>query len=179
MTVIKRYANRKLYDAESRSYVTLEDLAESIRRGDDVRVVDHVTGEDLTAVTLGQILFEEEKKIGGLLPQVMLTRLIQTGGTTLGRLRNTLLDSLDPEDRWGEELRQRMGVLVKVGEIGAEEASRLVDLLLSQHIDPLDVIHETPKEETEQAETVSSEEIQRMLDQLAALEEELKTLKNS
>src|SRR5512135_361111 len=72
MPLIKRYANRKLYDTEAKRYVTLEDLAGFVRQGEDVRVVDHATGEDLTSQTLFQIIFEEEKKIGGLLPQVFL-----------------------------------------------------------------------------------------------------------
>lgn len=178
MSLIKRYANRKLYDTESRSYVTLEDLAESVRRGDDVRVVDHVTGEDLTAVTLGQILCEEEKKIGGLLPQVMLTRLIQTGSSTVGRLHNTLLDCLNPDAFWNEELRCRVDALVEAGEISAEEAARWVDLLHAQDAERLDVIHqahdETPPATEE--DTASSEDVQKLLDQLAALEKELKSL---
>ncbi|MEN6410573.1 MAG: polyhydroxyalkanoate synthesis regulator DNA-binding domain-containing protein [Anaerolineaceae bacterium] len=178
MSLIKRYANRKLYDTESRSYVTLEDLAESVRRGDEVRVVDHVTGEDLTAVTLGQILCEEEKKIGGLLPQVMLTRLIQTGSSTMGRLHNTLLDCLNPEDVWGEELHRRMDALVAADEISADEAARLVDLLLAQGAERLDVILETHAEASPAPEedAASSEDVQRLLDQLAALEKELKNL---
>ncbi len=70
MPQIKRYSNRKLYDTQAGQYVTLDDIAGFIRSGEDVRVVDHASGRDLTAVTLMQVLFQEEKKIGELLPEV-------------------------------------------------------------------------------------------------------------
>ncbi len=60
--VIKRYANRKLYDTVESRYVTLEEIAEMVKAGTEVRIVDNRTKEDLTSVTLAQIIFEEEKK---------------------------------------------------------------------------------------------------------------------
>ena len=68
MPVIKRYPNRKLYDTESKRYITLDGIARLIRKGEEVQVIDHTTDEDLTAVTLTQIIFEQEKKKGGFLP---------------------------------------------------------------------------------------------------------------
>lgn len=62
MRLIKRYSNRKLYDTTERHYVTLADVAESVRKGDEVKVTDYVSGADLTAQTLAQIIFEEEQK---------------------------------------------------------------------------------------------------------------------
>jgi polyhydroxyalkanoate synthesis repressor PhaR len=62
MRTIKRYSNRKLYDTTERHYVTLADVAGFVRKGDDVQVTDYVTSADLTAQTLAQIIFEEEKK---------------------------------------------------------------------------------------------------------------------
>lgn len=129
MPVIKRYANRKLYDTESKRYVTLEDLAEFIRNGEDVRVVDHVTGEDLTSLTLLQVIFEEEKKIGGLLPQVFMTRLIRAGSGTVSALRSRLA-SLDPFQVVDEEIRRRILTVVEQGMVSEEEAQRMRDLLL-------------------------------------------------
>jgi polyhydroxyalkanoate synthesis repressor PhaR len=78
MRTIKRYSNRKLYDTTERHYVTLADVAGFVRRGDDVQVTDYVTSADLTAQTLAQIIFEEEKKA----PRVgadILRRIIQNG----------------------------------------------------------------------------------------------------
>ena len=62
MRTIKRYSNRKLYDQAQRHYVTLGQLAAVVRAGDELRVVDHVTGADLTAQTLAQIIYDEEKR---------------------------------------------------------------------------------------------------------------------
>ena len=89
MPVIKRYPNRKLYDTEAKQYITLDGIAGLIREGQEVSVIDHATGEDLTAVTLTQIIFEQEKKRKGFLPQTVLTGLIQAGGDTMSTLRRT------------------------------------------------------------------------------------------
>ena len=79
--VIKRYGNRKLYDVEASAYVSLDDLSTLIRKGETVEVVDNVTGEDITAQTLTQIVLEEGKKgRGSILPVDMLHDLLRRGG---------------------------------------------------------------------------------------------------
>src|SRR5574341_2695528 len=60
--VIKRYTNRKLYDTVESRYVTLDEIAAMIRSGAEVKVIDNRTREDLTSITLAQIIFEQEKK---------------------------------------------------------------------------------------------------------------------
>ena len=77
--IIKRYANRKLYDTEHSRYVTLDQISEMIRNGDDVKIVDNKTKEDLTTVTLAQIIFEEEKKQRSFLPLGAMRNIIQNG----------------------------------------------------------------------------------------------------
>lgn len=81
--VIKRYQNRKLYDTQHSTYVTLDDIAKLIKAGDDVQIIDNRNKEDLTAVTLAQIIFEEEKKKKSLLPLGTLKKIIQDGGDTI------------------------------------------------------------------------------------------------
>ena len=78
--IIKRYANRKLYDTEHSRYVTLDQISEMIRAGDDVKIVDNKSKEDLTTVTLAQIIFEEEKKQRSFLPLAAMRNIIQSGG---------------------------------------------------------------------------------------------------
>ena len=78
--IIKRYANRKLYDTEHSRYVTLDQISEMIRKGDEVKIVDNKTKEDLTTVTLAQIIFEEEKKQRSFLPLSAMRNIIQSGG---------------------------------------------------------------------------------------------------
>jgi len=82
--LVKRYRNRKLYDTRDSRYVTLQRIAEYVRTGEDVQIIDNKTKEDLTNVTLAQIIYEEEKKgeprgrsVGNL------RALIQTGGERL------------------------------------------------------------------------------------------------
>lgn len=88
--VIKRYANRKLYDTRDSRYVTLQQIAQFVRQGDDVQIIDNNTKEDLTNVTLAQIIYEEEKK-GEHAPASIkkLRSLIQSGGE---RIMHSLRD---------------------------------------------------------------------------------------
>lgn len=86
--IIKRYSNRKLYDTEARRYVTLEEVAKLIRGGADVRVQDNDTGEDLTSVTLSQILLEQERQHRSPLPKAFLTNVFQSGA----RIKDALLE---------------------------------------------------------------------------------------
>ena len=65
MPQIKRYPNRKLYDTEAKRYVTLDELAGLIQAGADIQVIDHESGEDLTNVTLTQVVLEQQKKSSG------------------------------------------------------------------------------------------------------------------
>ena len=132
MPVIKRYPNRKLYDTEAKQYITLEAIAALIREGEEIQVVDHTTGEDLTAVTLSQIIFEQEKRLSGFLPQAVLTGLIRAGGDTLGVLRRTLASPLDLARQVDDEIERRVQVLTMRGELAAEEGLRLRDMLLSR-----------------------------------------------
>ncbi|MCB1152707.1 polyhydroxyalkanoate synthesis regulator DNA-binding domain-containing protein [bacterium] len=81
--IIRRYQNRKLYDTEASKYVTLDDIAAMIKAGVDVKVQDNKSKKDLTAVTLTQIIFEEEKKDQSILPLSALKRIIQTGSESI------------------------------------------------------------------------------------------------
>ena len=84
--VIKRYANRKLYDTQRSRYVTLEQIADMIRSGEDVKIVDNNSKEDLTSITLAQIIFEEEKKQKSFLPLQAMRNIIQSGGERIEEL---------------------------------------------------------------------------------------------
>jgi polyhydroxyalkanoate synthesis repressor PhaR len=79
--VIKRYSNRKLYDTQESRYVTLEEIEEMIRAGKEVSVVDAASGEDLTSVTLTQIILENERNHRATLPSAFLHQLIKHGET--------------------------------------------------------------------------------------------------
>jgi polyhydroxyalkanoate synthesis repressor PhaR len=74
--VVKKYANRRLYNTESSSYITLDNLADMVRQGRDFVVYDAKTGEDITRSVLTQIIVEEEGKGRALLPTAFLRQLI-------------------------------------------------------------------------------------------------------
>jgi polyhydroxyalkanoate synthesis repressor PhaR len=131
MPIIKRYPNRKLYDTEAKQYITLDGIADLIRQGAEVQIIDHTTGEDLTAVTLTQIIFEQEKKQSGFLPKSILTGLVRAGGDTLNTLRRGLIPSLDLLRHIDEEIERRIQTLVNQGELAKEEGRRLRHKLLS------------------------------------------------
>jgi polyhydroxyalkanoate synthesis repressor PhaR len=86
--VIKRYANRKLYDSASRRYVTLQGIAALVARGDEIQVVDQATGEDLTTLVLTQVLLEGVRRRTARIPRQVLARLIRLAG--------------GPGSEWGE-----------------------------------------------------------------------------
>jgi polyhydroxyalkanoate synthesis repressor PhaR len=89
-TIIKRYANRKLYDTSLKCYIALDGIAASIRQGKAVQVIDDVTGEDITSLTLMQIIMEQEKRQAGFLPRAFLDGLIRAGGQTLTEMRQAI-----------------------------------------------------------------------------------------
>jgi polyhydroxyalkanoate synthesis repressor PhaR len=97
--IIKRYANRKLYDTEHSRYVTLDQISEMIRKGDDVKIVDNKTKEDLTTVTLAQIIFEEEKKQRSFLPLNAMRNIIQSGGEWFAEAQRRVQSILPGRDK--------------------------------------------------------------------------------
>lgn len=171
MRTIKRYPNRKLYDTQVKKYVTLNGIAELIRSGEEVQVVDHNSGEDLTAVTLTQIIFEQEKQQSGFLPHAVLTGLIRAGGDRLGTLRRTLASPLDLLHHVDEEIDRRVRALIHRGDLEEAEGLSLRDMLLSQR-------------SAASRPTVSDEELEQFLvergipthDELHELEEKLELL---
>lgn len=106
MKVIKRYSNRKLYDTERSCYVTLDEIAVMVREGEELRIVDNRTGEDLTTVTLAQILFEEEKKEKRALPLQMMRQLIQSPTEFIQRIAKPVSEFRDETQRQVERLRK-------------------------------------------------------------------------
>ncbi|MCA9933797.1 MAG: pesticidal protein Cry15Aa [Ardenticatenaceae bacterium] len=146
MIIIKRYPNRKLYDTSVKRYITLDGIADLIREGKEVQVSDHTTGEDLTALTLTQIIFEQEKKNSGFLPRSVLTGLVKAGGETLTTLRRTLASPLDMLHQVDEEIERRINHLIKQGEMAEEEGRRMIEKLATQSSHFLPKPHLTEKD---------------------------------
>jgi polyhydroxyalkanoate synthesis repressor PhaR len=123
--IIKRYANRKLYDTQHSRYVTLEQISEMIRQGDDVKIIDNKSKDDLTSVTLAQIIFEEEKKQKSFLPLQAMRNIIATGGESISQFvtqaQRRMTNILPRKGREGEEGEEELGELDELDGV-AEEA---------------------------------------------------------
>ncbi|MEN6544099.1 polyhydroxyalkanoate synthesis repressor PhaR [Parvibaculum sp.] len=108
--VIKKYANRRLYNTATSSYVTLDHLCEMVKKGQDFVVHDAKTNEDITRSVLAQIIFEEEGKSGqNLLPIKFLRQIIRFYGDSLqGFIPSYLELSMDAFSREQEKLRSKI-----------------------------------------------------------------------
>ncbi len=108
--VIKKYANRRLYNTGTSTYVTLEDLAAMVKKGEDFVVYDAKTSEDITRSVLTQIIFEQENKAGqNLLPANFLRQLIRFYGDSMQMLVPRYLEaSIESFTREQEKFRHQM-----------------------------------------------------------------------
>lgn len=113
--LIKRYANRKLYNTESSRYITLRGVGELLDRGEEVRVVDNETGEDITQVALSQILVDN-KRAREVPSDTLLTQILSRGGDAVySAIRKSVDEASDGLGEFQERFRQ----LVHRGEAGA------------------------------------------------------------
>lgn len=136
---IKRYANRKLYDTRESRYVTLQQIAEFVRAGEDVTIIDNTTKEDLTKVTLAQIIYEEEKRgesSGAVTSVGALRSLIQERGEKLmsslregpvGKLIARKDDDAPEEEEVEEPEMEKRTSFFSTSREALEELQRLAD----------------------------------------------------
>jgi polyhydroxyalkanoate synthesis repressor PhaR len=115
--VIKRYTNRKLYDTVESRYVTLDEIAQMIKGGAEVKIIDNRSKEDLTSVTLAQIIFEEEKKRSQM-PLGVLREIIRHGGEAVAgfyqdKVRSPITASLEDVKTKTETLRENIELRVR------------------------------------------------------------------
>ncbi len=152
--VIKRYSNRKLYDTQESRYVTLEELEELIRAGKEISVSDVSTGEDLTSVTLAQIILENERTRRGTLPTGFLHQLIKHGEAWQDFIQKSLKSSLE-------------GILT---------SQREADRVLREWVARAGWLQVAPPVEPRPEKRGESSETDAMRDEVAALREQLRTL---
>ncbi|WP_262029091.1 polyhydroxyalkanoate synthesis repressor PhaR [Microvirga sp. Mcv34] len=122
-TVIKKYANRRLYHTGTSTYVTLEDLAGMVRKGEDFVVYDAKSGEEITRSVLAQIIFEQENKEGpNLLPVTVLRQLIRFYGDSMQALVPSYLEfSMNNLSQEQQKLREQMAQTFGPGAFQAME----------------------------------------------------------
>lgn len=160
--LIKRYGNRKLYDVEASRYVTLDGIRALVQAGADVRVIDNDSGEDLTRLTLAQIIYEAEKKTnggsGGLsLP--LLRRLVQFGDETVRDLRRGVERGREALESVREAAEQRVQQLVgrgKKGKAGKKGGSLLEEILEAPQRTLDDLQHRIDAQVRQSVERVTS-----------------------
>src|ERR1700679_2225501 len=100
--IIKRYQNRKLYDTHESSYVTLDEIAKMIKGGEDLRVIDNKTKNDITAATLTQLLYESERKSKTQPSVELLKEIIRHGdGSFSGYIQTKISAELTTFDQDG------------------------------------------------------------------------------
>lgn len=172
MTLIKRYPNRKLYDTEAKRYVTLEQIAQMIREGAEVSVVDHESGDDLTSLTLSQVILEMEKRQSGFLPQSLMTSLIRTGGDTLEFLLRQVQSSLPAG---AAAIEERLSQLVHAGKLSAEQATS-VAVALQNEGKELTRLDENMASILHRLNIPTNRDIVELRDKLAQLTEQLNNL---
>lgn len=176
--VVKRYANRKLYDTTSSRYVALDDVAAFVRRGDEVEVTDNESGEDLTAVTLAQIILEDERKKKSFLSLPVLQDLVRYGGDALAEATKQGMEAFG-------EMRERAEK--RVSELVPEPGSGagLIDDMLEtsrRRIDDLQRrVDEGLKESVSRLRTVPGigPEVERLETGLREIEARLRSLVES
>ena len=144
--LIKRYRNRKLYDTERSSYVTLDDIGEMVKAGEDIQIIDQKSGEDLTNVTLAQIILEEQKRAAdegeaSELPRSALQNLVQSSGELFQKLSSPVTrvgDDLKRRAEMFEEQRQAtFRELVETTQRRVDEAQRRFDERIKDAVDQL------------------------------------------
>ena len=132
--LVKRYANRKLYDPAAKRYVTLDDLARTVTEGGDVKVMDQETGEDITSVVLAQVILEGLKERTARIPRQVLTRIIRLGAAPQVALRGPAHPPLEAAARAREEAERIVSDLIRRGRLTLEEALALrQDIAQSVH----------------------------------------------
>lgn len=154
MKLIKRYSNRKLYDTERSSYVTLEEISQMVREGAELRIVDNKSGEDITSVTLAQIVFEQEKKDKRTLPMQALRDMIRSPSDFISRISRDVTDMREDAKSQVEKVKrtaaqQQAEVVAPVREFldsiprALEEVQARIDLRIGESFEQLKHLPET------------------------------------
>ena len=126
MTTIKRYSNRKLYDTETKRYITLSDVITMLREGKDITVIDNQSGRDITNLTLTQTILELEKKHGGHFPRHILKNLISTGSHALEKTWSTIPSPSSLFQVIDVLIEKRINRLIRQGTITKSEGQRII-----------------------------------------------------
>jgi polyhydroxyalkanoate synthesis repressor PhaR len=171
VVIIKKYANRRLYDTESSTYITLERLAEMVRQKREFQVLDAKSGDDITRSVLTQIIMDEESRGSTMLPVNFLRQLISMYGDQMQSVVPQYLEaSLDALQRNQAQLRETMAGAFAANPF-AEMARRNMELFKAGAGQAKPAASETPAAEDNKAELAGLKtqlaELQKQLDRLS------------
>lgn len=131
MHLVKRYSNRKLYDASDRRQITLDGIAQLVRGGDDVKVVDNDSGEDITTVILTEILLEREREAEGPYSKSVLTGLVRAGTATFEQFRRTITGT-GLVQLAEQEIERVFNTWIELGHMTEQEMLRTVESVIDR-----------------------------------------------
>lgn len=179
---IKRYSNRKLYDTEDKRYITLDQIAELVRDGQDIRVVENQSGQDLTNVTLSQILLEQEKKQESTIPKTFFLNLIQRSQTSVVDFwKKNVATYFDGGLLSEDKIEENVDELVRQGELEQDEATQLKDEIKTRNrsfLQRLDeVVEKRVQEMLGKLNIPSKSEVEALRARVAELNAELDALR--
>ncbi len=167
VVIIKKYANRRLYDTESSAYITLERLAQMVRQKRDFKVVDAKTGEDITRSVLTQIIMDEEARGSEMLPVNFLRQLIGMYGDQMQAVVPQYLEaSLEQLQRNQSQLREAMAGALAANPF-AELARRNMEMFTAGTAGP---------GKKAESSTEAKSEIDALKEQLADIQKKLDKL---
>ncbi len=178
--VVKKYANRRLYNTESSSYITLETLAEMVRQGRDFVVYDAKSGDDITRGVLTQIIVEEEGKGQNLLPIAFLRQLISFYGDQMQALVPRYLEQsmaafAQQQAQLRAAMQRTMGNLFPFGNATMEEVGRQNMAIMERALSLFTPLYRPPDAAT--AGLATSPEPSEAAEEIAALRAEVERLK--
>jgi polyhydroxyalkanoate synthesis repressor PhaR len=175
--IIKKYANRRLYNTETSSYITLDHLATMTREGRDFKVIDAKSEEDITHNVLTQIIMEEENRGQTMLPVSFLRQLISLYGDSMQSMVPQYLEaSMDAFRRNQTQFRQAMEGAFAGGPF-AEIAKRNMEMLEAAASAFKPPRTAGPTKEEPAADTQPRNEVEALKAQLAAMQEQINKLK--
>ncbi len=177
--IIKRYRNRKLYSTRSKRYITLEEIEELIKNQEEIKVIDNDSGNDITATTLSQIIFEIEKNQTGVLPVSLLFSLVQSGGKRIDVIRRNIFSTLNIAHHYNVEIERRMRVLIEKGELTKEAGDQLLYKLVSvgyKQENIIDNVEDRIQGFLRAQQIPTKEEIQTLMDKIDKLSRKVEDL---
>ncbi len=177
--IIKRYRNRKLYNTRSKRYITLEQIEGLIKGQEDIKIIDNASGEDITAATLSQIIFELEKNQSSFLPLNLLVSLVRSGGYRIDELRRNVFNTLNLAHHYDVEIEQRMNQLVADGELSPELGTELLEKLLrvgDRRVEIADNIEARITDFLRQRQVPTKSDLRALIDRIDSLSKRVETL---